>query len=414
MPAIPGTDELNAWYEGAAQAPPPVMGATAVQGYKQAEHFTDRANRMRVSGSLIGSQVAQAIATEKLGEVDAELFTIQDGLRKLTVDQRAKLNDYLANVSSLDPKTLNAPDYVAILTEHPNRLRNFLTWHTKHLAEQQNDPDFHGAVETYKQRFTEATEWGVQHGWLSSSMLSGNAAVEQSHVLIGDIWDTSLSGNQGYHEHGSPNVVIAQSEHAEPEARSQELAERLAHGVAHEYVHLALDTHGSWLPRWLCEGRAEHIKLSLHDKSGQSFALVDPAWRAQQGVYEKQTYVKERQLIATLLHAGGEQVDPRLFTLGTSANGRNSVNWVALEQTIDHAWDSHDMLGWVSERIEHHEQSIRDAQEKAQATNPQAEQKTGWMIQDEALDATRKEVLDFAAHLREPKTPQHVGAAVHS
>jgi hypothetical protein len=411
MPAIPETPELYAWKEEVDQAPPPVMGASVLQQYGQADHLMGRARQMHEAGSPIGGQVAQSLAQERLGEADAELFSIQDRLKKLDTDQRAKLNTYLGQTPLLRPDLIRLPDHVAVLVEHPTQLRRFLNWHVKHLAEQQQDPLFHKAVEEHKQRYLQAIDWAEQHRWLSSSMLSGSDAVLNARVVIGDLWDTILRGWAGYQVPGSPNIVIAQSMHSDPKIRAKELDAKLDHEAAHEYVHLELDGEDSWLSRWMREGRAEHIKLALRDRTDQSFSVTDPLERKRQGLYEKRSYVDERQLIATLLDAGSESIDPRLFTLGVSSNGPNNVSWTALEQALDYSWGTRNMIGWVNKRVEEQEEHIRSQHEKAVAANPKVEPKTNRNIQEEALAAVRGELLDLAK-LRNARTPQQVGARV--
>lgn len=232
-----------------------------------------------------------------------------------------------------------------------DELEEFIKWHVRHLQDQQTSPETEKKIAYTKDEYAQNVLAAVAAGNLHPDAEAAAQRVQDIDVSIGDVFDTLMQVNGGYHVTGSKAIVVA----APLRARNYlGLGYYIAKVAPHEFNHAVLGTFGR---RWLNEALTEHIASAF---DGGPWQKIDPAAHPT----HKETYREERELLHGLLTLGKEAISPTLLTKAYSAGARNfSRETEAVHEALDKAWGhllvSHDnVLDMVNMRVSKYERAL--------------------------------------------------------
>lgn len=164
--------------------------------------------------------------------------------------------------------------------------------------------------------------------------------VDKVQVYVGDMFDTLITGQGGYHRTGSNYIVVAQGAGWDKEAQVAELTENLRFALMHEWNHAVLGEFGeTWIEEALTEHIARSLQFGQHD-------VVSPGKRKDGG---PNSYIDERELLDTILNAGAEQISVDNATrLYSSNNSGKEWKPSALLEKLDKSWGVTNLIQEVS------------------------------------------------------------------
>jgi len=290
---------------------------------------------------------------EYLAEVQSQLNGTRAALRQLSPAHKDSLEGYLSK--HLDKagvgreKHGTRADWLSDDTNGASdkQLFDFLSAHVDNIVKQQRSPEFQAAVKESKAKTVLGIRKAVAQGSFSDHALQQIPQIESLPVYVGDLWDRYIGqGAAGFYRDGY--IVIAQAKHNIADDRDSAIHD-LQSGVAvttpHEIDH---PIFGRWEARWLREGLAEHDALSYDDGM---FYAIRPSLR---GEADSGVYVPERELIAVLCEetSTGVNVSTGMVTRAHTSAGPESAEWQSLMNAWDKAWNTTDVYGQVTGRID--------------------------------------------------------------
>ena len=235
----------------------------------------------------------------------------------------------------------------------------FFQWHVDVLSEQAKSKNLEAAITHEKDEYKEVVRKGAKEGWLHESAAQTVTKIDDTNVLVGDIFDTLLEAVGGYSAADFKTVVIAPGVGSNPAQREKFLLSNVERYVRHEFNHAVL---GSMPYRWLREALTEHIALAT--KYGRP-DVVYPLSRPE----DTYRYKSERSLLYVLLERGSKQIPASLATRAYSdPDGIEGDAYKEFVRQIDESWGAPNTLGRIQHRLQEYEALISEDQTLSRAT----------------------------------------------
>lgn len=217
-------------------------------------------------------------------------------------------------------------------------LINVLQWHNNRTEQLNRDPAVQERIAEQKQLLKDSILADIASGELIEDAAIATTRIDETRVIIGDIFDTVLKDRLGYHFYGSKTVVVEEGYNDET--------------FRHEMYHATL---GMFKDQIMNEAMTEH--LTLAGESGD-YATINPDRREDVG-----TYIEFRRVLSGRMTAGK---NPNLFNLALASfiegneNGPATVAYRAAERE---SFSGINMDKFTSHEITH-------AMNKLRAKNP--------------------------------------------
>ncbi|HSX32983.1 MAG TPA: hypothetical protein VLF91_01455 [Candidatus Saccharimonadales bacterium] len=254
-------------------------------GRRNAEYFEDRDQ----------PELAEAARQEaKRQEEDTHTTLDMVRTRLAEDDKPAYLQSYVYGLAGdmfardlEDGRTTHA-DILSWLADKQHGASNaqlftFLRRQYNTVEKMQHDPELTRIVQETKERHMRRVHNWVAQGRLSRHALQTLGRVQDTEVVIGDVWDTyMLNGRIGYMSPLGNRLVISQ--HIDTPEYKKDLQQNVRETLPHELFHGQFDHDRlDLLPNHFYEFMAEHLTMA---SSGGHIDIASPLERTDQGEYE--------------------------------------------------------------------------------------------------------------------------------
>ena len=335
-----------------------------------------------------------------IGQLRANLMEFETFNRGQEIDgvfvesqERKALNEYLEKET---PVTLQAaytewtgklkregrtdePDMVMWISQIPDdQMLNFVQWHNHRTEKMNANPEVQERIDRDRENYKAKIVSAVMAGELPASARNVLLRVDNTRVILGDIFDTTLQNTLGYHYRHS-NTVVVDEGYETPT-------------FDHEMHHATL----GWLTNeYLNEAMTEHLTLAMEDSD---YATIEPKLRTDQGSYEN-----HRRLLATVLTAGkNAKLYDQAVAAYIEADDTGPEN-VAFQEALNESFGGVDMNEFIDSQV-------REGGEAARSRNPKISHDE-MVARGVSYAARGVELLGFVSRGGNPEKLKHHWAA---
>jgi len=233
----------------------------------------------------------------------------------------------------------------------PDEMRLLAAKHAANVESVSTDPEVHSVLESRKRWFIDRMADCLRAGYFSPNALTAMQRMRQTRFIVGDPLSDQFLHNASGYWFGGDEVVLNQPLDLPLRHQRRALFDFLYSGTPlHELAHSGFSKRESPFPEPLEETFVEDcVQLAFALTDGRDPGDLYPQAHSAQDW--RRSYIGRRKLRHTILTAGRDTIDLKLYMRAGSSEGANSRETMELHRAADASWGIRNAMQRIYRRL---------------------------------------------------------------